>query len=269
MDIQMQVDKYMQCLMNVNIDLGILIQNAENLAYKLGAIKNQNLQYKAYDYYNQYDRKDIMTLRKNILSSLSFLKAQFIAIKQETGKEYIYPPSINKIKTDVKTWKGIIEKINPDDAKYYTAILEILDNKKYNPIRGTEDVYKICNQNKKSDLSPYMWMFIAPPVLNHIDNSNKENENNIGANNNSNPDLTIQGNDSSSEANKINLISSNDNFKEQREINDLLRIYNENIHDQLIFKVMAYHEMHKNYPYIEKENENIFNKIFLQNNICC
>ena len=146
---------------------------------------------------------------------------------------------------------------------------DVLDNNVAYIERGDRLLVEICNKGKKSDLSPYMWMFIAPPVLNHIDNSNKENENNIGANNNSNPDLTIQGNDSSSEANKINLISSNDNFKEQREINDLLRIYNENIHDQLIFKVMAYHEKHKNYPYIEKENENIFNKIFLQNNICC
>lgn len=264
---QEQLDKYKQCLMNVNIDLGILIQNAENLAYKLGAIKAKNLKFKAYDYYNQYDTKDIMTLRKNILSSLSFLKAQFIAIKQETGKEYIFPPSINKIKTDIKNWKGIIEKINPDDAKYYAAILEILENKKYKPIIGSEDVYKICNKGKKSDLSPYMWMFIAPPVLNHIDQANSGNENNIEANNNSNPDLIIEENASSSETPKIVLISSNDNFKEQRDINDMLRYYDENIRDQLISKVIDYQNKHKMYPYIERENEEKFNKIFSQINI--
>ena len=266
---QAQLDKYKQCLMNVNIDLGILIQNAENLAYKLGAIKAKSLKFKAYDYYNQFETKNIMTLRKNILSSLSFLKAQFIAIKQETGKEYIFPPSINEIKTDIKKWKGIIEKINPDDAKYYTAILEIIENKKYKPIKGSEDVYKICTKDKKSDLSPYMWMFIAPPVLNHIDQANLENEKNIEANNNSNPDLNIAENASSSETSKMKLISSNDNFIEQREINDMLRYYNENIRDQLILKMTNYFDKHNMYPYIEKENEENFNKIFSQTNIGC
>ena len=260
---QMQLDKYKKCLMNVNIDLGILIQNAENLAYKLGAIKAKDFKYKAYDYYNQYDIKDIMTLRKNILSSLKFLKAQFSAIKEDAGKEYIYPPSIDKIKTDIKKWMGVIGKINPDDVKYYKAILEILENKKYNNIKGSKEVYKICKENKKSDLNPYMWMYISPPILSHIDKNNKENEQKAEADANSMPDLALDENDK----NKINigLISSNDYYVEQREINELLRNYKEQDYEQLALKVNNYIDKYKQLPYIEKENEIIFDQILKDN----
>ena len=86
-----QIEKYLECLIYVNNDLGILLQNAENLAYKLKVIDKKDMQYLSYDYYNQFEKKDVHTLRKNIKSSLKFLEAQFIAIKQETGKEYIFP----------------------------------------------------------------------------------------------------------------------------------------------------------------------------------
>ena len=85
---QIQLNKYKECLMHVNNDLGMLLQNAENLAYKLGVIEENEMRYLNYDYYNQYKKKDIMTLRKNILSSLNFLSKQFIAKIRNRKKLY-------------------------------------------------------------------------------------------------------------------------------------------------------------------------------------
>ena len=54
---QIQLNKYKECLMHVNNDLGMLLQNAENLAYKLGVIEENEMCYLNYDYYNQYKKK--------------------------------------------------------------------------------------------------------------------------------------------------------------------------------------------------------------------
>lgn len=266
---QIQIEKYKECLMHVNNDLGMLIQNAENLAYKLGAIKSNQFHYKAYDHYNQFDKKDIWTLRKNILSSLRFLEAQFIAIKQETRKEYIFPPSIEKIKYDVKNWKKIIENKSPEDVKYYNAILSMLEKKKYTDIAGAEEVYKICNANKKSDATPYMWMYMSPPILNHIDKNSEKYQIKFQSDKNFMPDIHIDNADNAGNNDNENnmsdynvnedLISSNDINKEIREINNLL----EECKDYKFIKKKIEHfkDKHKKYPYIEEKNYNLYDKI--------
>ena len=42
---QIQLSKYKECLIHVNNDLGMLLQNAENLAYKLGVLKKPNFSF--------------------------------------------------------------------------------------------------------------------------------------------------------------------------------------------------------------------------------
>ena len=252
---QVQLEKYKECLMHVNNDLGMLIQNAENLAYKLGAIKANQFHYKAYDYYNQYDKKDIWTLRKNILSSLHFLKVQFVAIKQETGKEYIFPPSIEKIKDDVKNWKEIIEKKSPKDVEYFDAILSILEKKKYNDITGATEVYKMCNNNKRSDATPFMWMYMSPPILNHIDSNIESTQMKYKSNKNFMPDI----NRDVAEIDNEKLIKSNELNSKTREINKLLKECKD--YDYIRKKITEFKEKHNNDPYIENENLGLYIEI--------
>lgn len=260
---QVQLEKYKECLMHVNNDLGMLIQNAENLAYKLGAIKSNQFHYKTYDYYNQFDKKDILTLRKNILSSLHFLKVQFTAIKQETGKEYIFPPSIEQIKSDVKNWKKIVEKKSPEDVKYYDAILSIIEKKKYTDIAGAEEVYKLSYKNKRSDATPYMWIYMSPPILNHIDSNIEKNHIKYGHKENNMPDIIRNDDENIEKEKNMNanegLLNSNDINRDIRDINRLL----EECKDLKFIKKKIEHfiEKHRQEPYIEENNYKLYDKI--------
>ena len=252
---QIQLEKYKECLMYVNNDLGMLLQNAENLAYKVGAIKPKHFHYQKYDFYDQYEKKDILTLRKNIISSLNFLKKQFIAIKQETGKEYIFPPSIELIKNDVQNWKKKIEIINPDDTKYYNAILSMLEKKKYNDIPGSNEIYKLCNKNKESDANPYMWIFMSPPILHNIDSGIEQSQLECQNNQNVRPDVKrdVQK--------KINddLIKSNEFYIKTKEINTLLKEYKDI--EKILTKIYEFKDKFKIDPAIETENLNLYNAI--------
>ena len=249
---QLQMEKYKECLMHVNNDLGMLLQNAENLAYKLGVIKSSDFHYKDYDYYNQFEQKDLATLRKNIVSSIKFLKAQFIAIKQETGKEYMFPPSIENIKKDIKFLKKQIKLKSPNDVKYYKAILSILEDRKFIKIDYKEDD-NLNNINKKSDVNPAMWMNMAPSILNHID----KNVENFQMNEEQdklpdiNRDVIKNNNESLIKSNKIN--------EKNKEINNLLKECKDlnYIKDQ----INKFEEMYGRDPYIEECNENLYYQI--------
>lgn len=253
---QIQLCKYKECLIHVNNDLGMLLQNAENLAYKLGVLKKEEFHYKSYDYYNQYEEKNILTLRKNIISSLNFLKKQFIAIKLETGKEYIFPPSIEQIKSDVKHWKKLVEKKSPEDIKYYDAIISIIDNRKYTEIEGWEEVYDKCNNNKGSDVSPYMWMNFSPPILNNIDN-NVENiylKNQI--NPNFNPDLNRDGKENTDPK----LFRANEINKDTKYINKLLKECRD--YEFIKKRIVEFMDNYKCEPYIDEQNIKLYKIIY-------
>lgn len=254
---QIQADKYLECLMDVNNDLGILLQNAENLAYKLGAIDKKDLNYLSYDYYNQYEIKDKHTLRKNIVSSINFLKAQFKAFKQETGKEYLYPPSIDTLKKDVKIWKNKVKEISPNDAKFFDYIYTILDIGKFKEIKDSAKIYQICLENKKTKITPYMWMIMSPGILQIIDKNNEITLKNMEMNGQSMPDI-IRG---LPQTNKENIIASNSLYKETEEINKLLRyvkevkekgIKTDSIEEQIKLKILE-----QNNIIIEDENKQL------------
>lgn len=253
---QIQLEKYRECLMHIHNDLGMLIQNAENLAYKLGVIKADQFHYKRYDYYNQFNKKDIWTIRKNILSSLKFIKAQLIAIKQETGKEYIFPPSIGKIKNDVKYLKELVEKKSPKDVIFYDAILFFLEKKKFIKISDSEKVYKICCNNKKSDATQYMWMNMSPPILNNIDSNVENNLIKYQSDENFMPDIIR---DEIEQGDNEKLIVSNEINNKTREINKLLKECKN--YDIIKKKISEFNEIYRSSLYIEEENIELYNKI--------
>ena len=253
---QIQLCKYKECLIHVNNDLGMLLQNAENLAYKLGVLKKEEFHYKSYDYYNQYEEKNILTLRKNILSSLNFLKKQFIAIKLETGKEYIFPPSIEQVKNDVKHWKKLVEKKSPEDIKYYDAIISIIDNRKYTEIEGWEEVYDKCNNNKGSDVSPYMWMNFSPPILNNIDN----NVENIYLKNQMNPNFNPDLNRDGKENTDPKLFRANEINKDTKYINKLLKECRD--YEFIKKRIVEFMDNYKCEPYIDEQNIKFYKIIY-------
>ena len=249
-----QLDKYKECLMHVNNDLGMLLQNAENLAYKLGIINPENFHYKNYDYYNQYEIKDVNRLRKNIISSLKFLKVQLIAIKQETNREYMFPPSIDNIIYDMKILKKLIEQKSPADTQYYEAILKFLQEKKFIDIEGSEEIYKICYKNKVSDTNPFMWMFMSPPILNYIDRKADNFQNNID---------TKVGPDIDRDECSIdkNLVMSNEFYNKIKELNRCLRECKD--YNYIKSLIDEFTKKYKKDPasYIEESNKEIYLKI--------
>lgn len=253
---QIQLNKYKECLMHVNNDLGMLLQNAENLAYKLGVIEENEMRYLNYDYYNQYKKKDIMTLRKNILSSLNFLSKQFIAIKQETGKNYIFPPSVEEIKNDIKYWRKLVAKKSPKDVKYYDAIISIIENNKYTEIEGAEEVYNYSKNGKETDVNPYMWMNMSPPILNNID----KNVENITLKNYQNKDFNPDINRDVKNDNDEKLLKSNEKHKDAKEINKLLKECKD--YEYIKKKISNFILIYKNEPYIEEQNIKLYNLLY-------
>ena len=259
-----QADKFLECLMYVNNDLGILLQNAENLAYKLGAIEGKDLKYLSYDYYNQYKIKDIYTLRKNIISSMKFLEAQFIAIKQETGKDYIFPPSIELIKEDVKNWKEKVNKISPKDVEYFNKIYSILERGKFSKIKDADNVYQVSLDIKKTEINPYIWMIFSPQILHNIEKNNEIIKNNMERTGQSMPDL-IRG---ISETYKNDLFKARYLYNEIEEINKMLKDLKEKrkkgikINDDPIkFKIIQFKKEYKRDPFIEEENKEIYDNL--------
>ena len=259
-----QADKFLECLMYVNNDLGILLQNAENLAYKLGAIEGKDLKYLSYDYYNQYKIKDIYTLRKNIISSMKFLEAQFIAIKQETGKDYIFPPSIELIKEDVKNWKEKVNKISPKDVEYFNKIYSILERGKFSKIKDAENVYQVSLDIKKTEINPYIWMIFSPQILHNIEKNNEIIKNNMERTGQSMPDL-IRG---ISETYKNDLFKARYLYNEIEEINKMLKDLKEKrkkgikINDDPIkFKIIQFKKVYQRDPLIEEENKEIYDNL--------
>ena len=259
-----QADKFLECLMYVNNDLGILLQNAENLAYKLGAIEGKDLKYLSYDYYNQYKIKDIYTLRKNIISSMKFLEAQFIAIKQETGKDYIFPPSIELIKEDVKNNKEKVNKISPKDVEYFNKIYSILERGKFSKIKDADNVYQVSLDIKKTEINPYIWMIFSPQILHNIEKNNEIIKNNMERTGQSMPDL-IRG---ISETYKNDLFKARYLKNEIEEINKKLKNIKEKkkkgikINDDPIkFKIIKFKKLNKRDPFIEEENKEIYDNL--------
>lgn len=259
-----QTDKYLECLIYVNNDLGILLQNAENLAYKLKAIDKKDMQYLSYDYYNQFEEKDVYTLRKNIKSSLKFLKVQFIAIKQETGKEYIFPPSIEIIKKDVKKWKDKIQEISHEDYEIFNLIYSVLNNKKLKR-KDIENIDKDClNNNKITNVTPYMWMVLSPPILHNIDKNNEIIYKIMESSGQNMPDI-IRG---TSVTYKKDLIKPQEEYKELEEINRMIKELKVNKEkgkeineDQLKFKILDFIQKYQKEPYIEKVNQTFYNEL--------
>ena len=260
-----QSNKFQECLMYVNNDLGILLQNAENLAYKLGVIKKEEMKYLSYDYYNQFEQKDIGTLKKNIISSIKFLKAQFIAIKQETGKDYIYPPSIEEIIKDVIKWKELIKEKSPTDLIYFKNIYSLLNKGKSKNFKDSENIYQDCiNNNKKTNITPYMWMYYSPQILHNIDKNNEIIQNKMDTNGQSNPDI-IRG---PSQTYKDNLIKTKEIYKEIQEINAMINNLKENKdegkkidEEQIKLKIEEFISEYKQEPFIEKENQKIYGQL--------
>ena len=259
-----QIEKYLECLIYVNNDLGILLQNAENLAYKLKLIDKKDMQYLSYDYYNQFEKKDEHTLRKNIKSSLKFLEAQFIAIKQETGKEYIFPPSIEIIKKDVKTWMDKIKEKNSQDLKIFNLIYSVLNNEKFKK-KDIENLVKDClNNNKITNVTPYMWIVFSPPILHNIDKNNEIIHKIMEASGQNMPDI-IRG---TSETYKEDLIKPQEIYKEMMEINRMIKELKVNKEkgkeineDQLKFKILDFYQKHQKRPYIEPIYQTFYNKL--------
>jgi len=262
-----QLNKYCECLMYVNNDLGMLLQNAENLAYKLGAIGIEDLQYLNYDYYNQFERKDENVLRKNIISSMKFLEAQFIAIKQETGKDYVFPPSVDEIKKDVQKWKKKLEDKDKKskDIILFDKIYSILNEKKFQKIKDKKEIYQTCLERNRTNITPYMWMLYSPPILNNIDQNIEMQKNNENKDN-SMPDI-IRG---KSQVCKNDLINSNIYNKDINEINAMLRELKENedkrkelLEESIKLKLENFDNKYGRKPIIFEENKTIYKKILL------
>ena len=91
---QIQLNKYKECLIHVNSDLRMLLQNAENLAHKLGVIRENEMHYLSYDYYKQY-KKRYNDIKKKYSFKFKFF-IETIYCNKVRNRKRLYFPTFNR-----------------------------------------------------------------------------------------------------------------------------------------------------------------------------
>ena len=108
--------------------LGRLIQSAEILAFKLNIIeKNSSLKYQSYDYFKVADKKDIDTIKYDIINYLDFYEKAIILHNKQY--KYVQPKSITTIINDLTNWEN---KASYNDKRFFKNILSLILNGNYN-----------------------------------------------------------------------------------------------------------------------------------------
>jgi hypothetical protein len=116
-----------QALELTHSHLGRLLQSAEMLAYKLNLInKGYNLKYQTYDSFDIADKKDIDTLKYDVINFLDFYEKAIIIHNKKF--KYELPNSIGLIVDDLKNWE---RKASKEDKRFFTTILDLIQKGSY------------------------------------------------------------------------------------------------------------------------------------------
>lgn len=206
--------------------LGRLIQSAEMLAYKLNLInKNISLKYQTYDSFDIADKKDIDTLKYDVINFLDFYEKAIIIHKK--NYEYENPDSISQLINDLNNWK---RKALKNDKRFFSTILDLIQKGSYdNSVFPDEDILyeKAKKDNSKFKKNASFWKSLSIPILQFLSNLMKNTKENVKNNPKYKPDIHF----GSKATNNKELKDSYESYKKESEIKAKLYEINNIISD--------------------------------------
>ena len=157
--------------------LGRLLQSAEMLAYKLNLInKNDKLKYQTYDSFDIAEKKNIDTLKYDVINFLDFYEKAIIIYKKNYN--YVNPDSISQLINDLNNWET---KASKDDKRFFSTILDLIQNGSYDNtvFPDEESLYEKAKKDKsKFQMNAGFWKSLSIPILqysNQLIKTTKEN----------------------------------------------------------------------------------------------
>lgn len=168
--------------------LGRLIQSAEMLAFKLNLIKNgAQLKYQYYDSFNVAEKKDIDTLKYDVINFLDFYEKAIIIHNKKYN--YVLPDSINKIIKDLTLWANKAQK---NDKRFFTTVLDLIQKGSYDySAFPDEDLLyeKAKKDNTKFKKDAGFWKTFSVPILKFLNFLIKDTKEKVKANPSYKPDI--------------------------------------------------------------------------------
>jgi len=206
--------------------LGRLLQSAEMLAYKLNLInKNDKLKYQTYDSFDIADKKEIDTLKYDVISFLDFYEKAIIIHKK--NYKYVNPDSISQLINDLNNWKT---KAKDNDKRFFSTILDLIQKGSYdNSVFPDEDMLyeKAKKDNSKFKKNASFWKSFSIPILQFLNNLINNTRENVKNNPNYRPDIHF----GSKATNNKELKDSHESYKKELEIKAKLYEINNIISD--------------------------------------
>ena len=168
--------------------LGRLLQSAEMLAFKLNLIKNEaQLKYQYYDSFNVAKKKDIDTLKYDVINFLDFYEKAIII--HNKNFKYVQPDSIDKVIQDLNLWKN---KASKNDKRFFTTILDLIQKGSYDYSAFPDE--NILYEKAKKDNSKFkkdagFWKTFSVPILKFLNILIKNTKEKVKANPSYKPDI--------------------------------------------------------------------------------
>lgn len=201
--------------------LGRLLQSAEMLAFKLNLIKNgSQLKYQSYDSFNVAEKKDIDTLKYDVINFLDFYEKAIIIHNKNFN--YVLPDSINKVIKDLTLWAN---KAPKNDKRFFTTILDLIQKGSYDysAFPDEDSLYeKAKKDNTKFKKDAGFWKTFSVPILKFLNFLIKDTKEKVKANPSYKPDIHF----GSKHVNNKNLTETLEARKLELKINESLNEVN-------------------------------------------
>lgn len=124
--------------------LGRLIQSTEILYFKLNIIENSSsLKYQSYDYFKVEDKKDIDTIKYDIIN-VDFYEKEIKGYLHNKQYKYVQPKSIYTIINELIIWQN---KVSHNDKSFFSNILSLILSGSYN-----ESYFQVNNNYMKKQI---------------------------------------------------------------------------------------------------------------------
>ncbi len=231
--------------------LGRLIQSAEMLAYKLNLTKNNyQLKYQSYDSFNVAGKKDIDTLKYDVINFLDFYEKAIIIHNKKFN--YVHPNSISQLINDLNNWERNAQE---NDKRFFTAILDLINKGSYNYSLFPDEnkLYeKAKKDNSKFRKNASLWKTFSIPILKFLNDLTKSTKEKMNRNPNYKPDINFGSATNNTELKK-NYESYSLELKINNKLNeiktDLLYIINNKLNDldTLVKSVQEFNDLYTDY----------------------
>ena len=231
--------------------LGRLLQSAEMLAYKLNLTKNNyQLKYQSYDSFNVAGKKDIDTLKYDVINFLDFYEKAIIIHNKKF--KYELPKSISQLINDLQYWKRNAQK---NDKRFFSAILDLINKGSYDySLFPDENILyeKAKKDNSKFRKNASLWKTFSIPILKFLNDLIKSTKEKVNRNPNYKPDIHF-----GSATNNTELKNTHESYFLELKINNKLNEINNillyitskklNKLDPLVKSVQEFNDLYTDY----------------------